>query len=898
MSLSDAYTAADARDTYFDWNRKQFSRLEGYAGAEKLSLIRLLPLLFQLNDRALPGYAGEDIPMGVYGYTPSSDEISAARGVNSKFSFTQQSVIRYPAIDAIFVQHQVLDNRLRCWLFCREDLNLTQLDELLEKIQKTSRWYRSRGIDIEFIQTSDEKFRRFRFRELDYENLPLYLEQFYSEAILLAGKYPAWWLVPVEEEVNYAGFLENIQQARLIDPGEILDLGSVSGVNEAALLSQAIKIAQRIKTQSELCLIELVMLDTISRNLPGRAGIASRLKKSLYNDEHEKSLYQTVAEMMQDTFEAYPDSEHIMLPSRLISQLANSSAGLNAEIIQAFCGENYVQPVARKGVENIIAFMNLNKALLHEIRKLYVHILDRYRGQPDQADDKVLSHALNVQSSLSDSADRVPLYNSRDIDNLVLDKIQLRHDIGDDGESRWALVIRLSEAVEKTIEGFTSLVGLLAWCWLNRMINHSTQVSVECPRQQVKQTEVRHIMEVLMHQLDPLKVAMVSTSELNKPVRAVQSLIFINLTSNTTIRRQTLTENDDPLSFGEASENLMSHCEQLIINSWGDVYTRTYSGNAAIINCLCEWTHGVAPGRRNRPAGLYFSGYGAGNSTHISQRLDEVYQNIIEYFYDSREVEGRFIVCLGSDYYVVSVNAGELVANRLGDERKMFNYLEAPLSHFQSTELERLAYTAHPLKQIYKQNQADVVQVFYQLAGRHCYTWVLDEHGSLFRTMQERFERDGYILHWLYFYKNISQRLKKISYQEREVPKIEITHIVINRLGEVDFVPVSAASVTAEKHFYDVGLRISGSDEGDRLDVTLDGVEFPYEKYQQAALAECVKVLKSRIQKQGRQSIYVTDINVPLRLYNVSDREQIQFSHILRFKRSFERRIHHLVEEL
>jgi len=107
-----------------------------------------------------------------------------------------------------------------------------------------------------------------------------------------------------------------------------------------------------------------------------------------------------------------------------------------------------------------------------------------------------------MRSFLSDNPDRVPIYNNRDSADIVLDRIQIKHEVSKEVD-KWSLVLLASEGNEKTIEGFSNLLALLSWCWLNRLVNRLTQVSISCPLQEVKQTEARYMLDILMHDVNP-----------------------------------------------------------------------------------------------------------------------------------------------------------------------------------------------------------------------------------------------------------------------------------------------------------------------------------------------------------------------------------------------------------
>lgn len=887
---------ADSREAFFRWNKKQYSSMSQRLDVEKVHLIHFIPLFLHLNHRLLPGYSGNDVPVGVHGYIPEKSLLYEARKLNNKFRYEREAAPGRAAIDAIYFQQQIIDDRCFCWIFCSENLNDRQFHEILLKADRLSRWYIARNCKIIFIVTSEKKFRLDIKKHATDIDVAFFVEQFYAESVLLAGKYPVWWLVPVDNEPDYDACVANMLEVRFVDRSEFIDIGNISNLMPDVFLDSALRLMQNSKRSKELCLIELLMLDSKSLHWPEMDGVAYRIKNNLYHGVENKSPLEHFADILHECFASIKNKQHISSPLRLLSSLKNMRTKLSHQLIDAFIGDSYAQPVELKGLDKVISILNTNKSISSEIKDIFSNILSQYSDRIDQqkADTKLTVLGQNMLESLTQSSNRVPVYNTDDVLMPVLDRILIKHEIQNKAESLWSLNIVMSEENEKRVEGFSSLLGLLAWSWLNNIVNVATQVSIDCPLQQVKQTEARYVLDVLMHRLNPSLIKNIPASALKKPAIPVSAILVVNFMVNDS-EVPDIEEDDDPLSYGYDQQNLLVHCEILEVDSWGEVHTHSYNGNSAALKCICEWTHQAPIGTRNKPEPVYFSGYGPGNSTYMAQRIQQVYENMLEYFYDSGCFDGRFIVLLASNYYVITANDGQLTSKKIGDVSTMFRFLESPLAEFQSTEFERLAYTEHPLKEIYRQNKPNVVQVFFQVINRTCYSWVLDEKGSLFKDIETTFNRHSYLGHWLNLYKNISERLKKISYQERELPSLEIMQVSLNRLGAYQFEQINSGDILDDINFFQLGMSIVGHADGDQLSLSCDGRKYDFASLQQAVIPECVKDIKAVMRRRGWSPVYVTDIDVPLRLYNVSQRDDIQVSHILKFKRSFERRIRKLL---
>jgi adenylate cyclase class 1 len=554
-------------------------------------------------------------------------------------------------------------------------------------------------------------------------------------------------------------------------------------------------------------------------------------------------------------------------------------------------------PEHQRAQLDTVGFINLYRALFQEIRQAFSHIITlyNYHGQDDEQQQKLNGLARNMMVYLSDSDDRVCIYNTRNMAEFILGRIMLRQSPAQDDNRLWQLVMETEEGNERILGDFSNLLSLVAWAWLNRIVDSATQVSIDCPSRMVRQVDARHVLEVLIQQIDPDELVNISEQVFQKPSSVRTSLLFTHLVAGEDYRQRMEADNDiDPLLY-ETTDDLVVNCEQLIINNWGDAHVRRYRGSQGILQCLCDWMQATAGDAGGVPEPIQCYGYAAGISTFWAQRIEQLFAEIVEFFHGENNRNGRFIVRMGPEYYMLEFANDTLQPRRIGNEAALFKFLELPNEEFRPYGMERYALTETPLRALFERNRPGVVQVFFQLRNRYCHTWVLDEKGSLWRQQQRWFDRSSYVAHWLYLMRNIRNRLKRINYQNRELPSMEIQQIIGNQLGGLDFHAIGAEAVSVERGFFDVHLSVVGEEQGDRLSLSCDGREFGYQQFGEKAMAECVQYITARIAGEGPGPVYITDIDVPLRLYGVAERDAIQVSHFLKYIRTIENRLNQMV---
>ncbi len=892
---------ADVRQAFARWNQAQLQRmLEDYS-TEQQAALQLIPLIFHINHRLLPGYNGPDTPAGIYGYKPEKDVIELGRQFNRRFNYQQERVLKNAIIDAVYLQQDFIHKQLTLWLIHFPGLKPEQFHELNDKLQRVAAWLRNRDIHCHTHLLSAEQLASLEVDKLaqDVRVPALFIDQFYLQARCLAGKYPAWWLVPAHEEAKYARALQRIVDAMFVNPDEFIDLGAISVEEPRQLLEQASVETHHLYEAPEICWLKLVVLSTRFNHWPSVDSPASRLKLAIVDQSSAAELTpeSVCLALVEDLLEAPEDTIAAAEMQTLLMQLQQLPEDSISPLV-ARLAQMHLQhaPLQHRKKTELAGMMNGLQALFQHIGELFSRMLFRYR-QIDDSEEHLptLTAAEAMLGYLKPTQERVAVYNTRLLPEMVIGRMILRFDPEHAPQQAWQLVLALDEVRERILGRFSNLLSLLAWALLNRLVDQGTQISIDHPSRMVKQIEARQVLETLLQRLDVEALLHPREKLFEQDNRPQQALVFSHLTASEEYQQRMASDTAfDPLLFGSEDELTVS-CEQLVLHSWGDVQVRQYTGNLGVLQCLCDWLSTGDADAGRQPGDLHSYGYSAGISTFWSQRIEQIYADLQQFFYSDGHWSGRFVVRMGPEYFLIESQDTTLGVGRVGTEQQMLARLERASDQFKTTGIERFAFSDMPLGSIYKRNRAGVVQIFFQLLNRQCRTWVLDEQGSLWYQQQLWFDRSSYIAHWLYVMRNLRTRLKKISYQQRELPGLEIFHLSNNALGVLECHPVGSESITAERGFIDVQLTVDVVDDQDRVSLICDGHLFDYGRYGDRVLDEAVRYIRGRFGRQGLQPVYVTDIEAPLRLYGVENREQIQVNHFLRYKRNIEQRLYQLL---
>jgi len=853
-------------------------------------------------DGVCPGLLLPDTLCGIYDYKPDRAVIIEAKKINNRFSYDDKSILNNPPIDSVFIQRPVFGEKIIIWVVASSTLAYEHKKDIENKLSRVITWLKTRELNVQgYMLSADQFFESSLFHKLDsgFASAALFLDCFYAESFLMAGKYPVWWLVPPEKEINYDEFVAHINQARYVNVEEYINLGCTGGVVQSEILDQSVSIAFSAHKDPESTWLKLLLLEKKQRLLPALEGVAWRLKNIIYaaakNAPSTSSvdLYKLLLqESMNDLSVAVYD--HAIPLNKLVIFLWPNIDSRSKQLLMALSGNNaQLRQPPKSNVTDVVMYLNLHKALFSEIRLVYEIIFSNYEQNAGE-DESVSQLAKNIQLFLTDSDNTVSIVNTRSNANVIQNRIIIRHNVANE---QWTLSIELGGDEERKVSTFNSLLSLISWAWLNRIVDQSSQVSVDCSLRLVKQIEARYALEVLIQRVDPDVISNISRQALEYPVHPVYSLLFFNLLISESFRQRIadMTDLDDPLNFGDHSESLLTNCEQLIVDSWGGVEVRQYSGNEGVLQCLCEWTQHAPLSAMKLPMPLQPFGYASGESTYLAQRVEQVYDELIQYFYQRKQHQGRFIVRVSAEYYFVEAENDSLVSQKLGSEQKLLEYLGLPNDEFRSFAMDSQSMVETPLHFIAEFNKPDVIQLFFRLSNVYVETYLMDEKGSLWVHKQLWYGKTSYITHWFLFIRNIHKRLKKINYQDRELPLLEINQITNNQIGALEIYPVGTEALDGNSDFINIKVAVNSQSEGEQINLSCDGIKFESSEYAEKVFEECASYLKTKMTNEGRRFIFVTDIDVPLKFYGVESRDAIQVSHFLRYKGNIEKQLARLL---
>ena len=276
------------------WNRQAFLRFNQFrldrtyqslSSRDRLVFL-VIPRLLHINQEGLPGYINEDVPCGIHNFNLDRESQMAAETLfpniilrrNKNFSPFIHSMLIMGSVGSIAqTQKSDLDYTLIVNKTSLSDDALALLRRKLDLIQDWT--WTEYHLETHFFINDYNEFRDNRFGESDSESTgsaqaKILKEEMFRTMIILAGKIPFWWIVPVHtKDTNYESLLQLVNSSQtLLNRDEFLDLGNVEDISDGEFFGGSIwalikSFKSPFKTLLKMGLLENYMFDETQSNL-------------------------------------------------------------------------------------------------------------------------------------------------------------------------------------------------------------------------------------------------------------------------------------------------------------------------------------------------------------------------------------------------------------------------------------------------------------------------------------------------------------------------------------------------------------------------------------------------------------------------------------------------------
>ncbi|MFO7604248.1 MAG: class I adenylate cyclase [Gammaproteobacteria bacterium] len=791
------------KERFFAINKKRLARTRADMGIREQEFLELLPFCFHSNHPLLPGYVAKDAPAGIPDYTPSSLALQLSKRMARSFTYKKRAYRQYD-IHAIYLMGSTGTiaysdkSDLDIWVCYDSQLSRDQVEVLANKARAVERWAQAMEVDANIFLVDPEQFKQGLHGPLSKESSGsalhyLLLEEFYRTSVLIAGRYPVWWLVPPDQERDYDAYVEDIRTKRYIHSREHIDLGGLQHIHAEEFYGATLWLLYKGINSPYKSVLKTLLMEAYASEYPGIDLLGTTYKRAIYNGEEDADLLDPYV-MMLNKVETYLQAQQ--QPDRL--QLVRESFyfKVNEPLSQEKAGPPHWR---RQRLAKLVQGWQWTPAQLYtldthndwkirkvseERRKLITELTRSYRFLSDFARNYAGSMNLIRQSDLNvlgrklyaafeRKAGKIEILYKGITENLLETHLSFHRRQGEDGRHYWlafsGLVTEEEAAAASPLKRTYNVMELLSWCYFNKLVDRTTVIALYTQGGDLHEKELRYIVEH-MEKLLPHRIFNdVDIYDLRQPPRIASMATFINVGfdpfSRHSKRGDHLTsDRTDALKYGGRLENLALVIDFVIITTWQEVLTLHYSGVDGLIRCLSAYFQWTPPSSGRRPPKINAFSFSCYRGVSIARRIEQLFEDVVRCFYDSEHPEAMcYVLGVEWDYLLLRMDKDILHYERAPSMEGLLSHLSQPRAQFVKTVFDVEALSKDVLPLIYEQNRAGEVQFFYFVKDELVYIYVLDEKGALFYQQREFHDVATLLGNFQKFFDVIHNRLQFIT---------------------------------------------------------------------------------------------------------------------------------------
>ncbi len=735
--------------------------------------IKLLSLLFHINHPMLPGYVNSETPAGLSDFSPSNEQLRIAKTISRSFAYQRRARRRY-MIHGIYLMGSMGSiahtdqSDFDIWLIHDPQLDAKQRNALSAKASLLEAWGDELGLEVHFFVMDVDSFRRGDRAALSHESSGttqqrLLLEEFYRTGILIAGRYPLWWLVPPEHESDYRNYANRLLKNRFINEHDCLDFGGMQQISVAEFFSAAHwQLFKGIESPYK-AVLKILLMEAYAREYPDIKWLCQEAKAAIYGgctdlaklDPYVR-LYLRVEQYLLERgepnrLELARHCFYFKTEQSLSHKRSSKKESWKAELLLSLSKEwnwdqeSFVLLDTRDSwkIDRVIEERN---RLVQELSYSYRLLTSfaREHAQEHRVDPAELNLlGRKLYAALERRPGKIEHLNPGISKNMLEEQLTLHLLTRKDEGDIWFLYrgeINESERdYHKPLKTSTGLVELLTWCHVNQITSRDTHFRLypeTCP---ITAADIRALLGTLRTLCPTNRQPHVPLTALANMPYVVSCVLFVNVGQDPMAHlvkrgKQLTSSRCNPLSFGAMHTSLLCNLEQLITTSWGELLVVRHNGKAGLLDGICQYlvlAMQVSPGMPQPVVNA--RGFSSNRASSIAQRVEQVYQDIYLNFSQARSgLDSRYIIQIDDNYYLIQRHEKEFTWFEMDDLPALLEELGQPLSHYRPTVIDPQTLMDSPIPTVLQQNRPDQIQLFFYTARGYTDLYILDEQGALF----------------------------------------------------------------------------------------------------------------------------------------------------------------------
>ncbi|PLY12434.1 MAG: hypothetical protein C0631_16965 [Sedimenticola sp.] len=753
-------------------HRERLRRIEEELRPSQRIFIDLLPLLFHINHPMLPGFVTTDTPAGIPDYNPSQALIRSAKKLGRSFAYEKRARRRYNILGLYLMGSigsiaHTEGSDLDIWLCHDPKLGSRERAMLQEKAGKIEHWATELGLEAHIFLIDVDAFMQGQRDTLSHESSGstqprMLLEEFYRTGVILAGRYPLWWLIPPDQEENYRQYADMLIEKRFVDPLDILDFGGLETLPAEEFFGSAHWQLYKGIESPYKSILKLLLIEAYAQDYPNIDWLCQEAKTVIYQGDADVDSLDPYI-LMYRRVERYLTSVnadtrldlarrcfYFKTEQQLSAKPAGRRANWKRDLLRQLVDEwgwpegklNILDEREQWKIDRVLEERN---RLVRELTHSYRLLTDFARtfGDSGKIDPKELGLlGRKLYTALEKRPGKVDSINPGISKNLLEESVSLHHTATPDGGGGWFLYLgEVNEEqalVTSPIKSTSSLIEMLTWCHLNQIVNHRTVLYLYPKQGPVTRDEVQEILKTLGQAGLGGSLSEIPIGQLNAPPYALSFSLFINIGHDPMEHlskqgKQLTTQRNDALSFGGAHTSLIEQIDQLTHTSWGETLILHYEGSKGLLESLCHYLRlTLLANPSHQPPAVRAHSFSSIRSRGIIQRTEALFADVTATFIE-QGLECRYLLQADDLFYMLQRKAESFSFFPVESQEELMEILAEDHQIYRPLVIDKLTLTGTPLPVIYQHNRAEQIQVFYHPRKNGIDLYILDETGALFQ---------------------------------------------------------------------------------------------------------------------------------------------------------------------
>ncbi len=926
-------------------NRERLARTHSALRDKQSAFLEILPLLFHVNHASLPGFITKDTPAGISEYRPGDKTIATVKRFARTFNQKRRALLRYD-IFSLFLMGSggtvayTKKSDFDIWICYNKEITGQRLEELRQKGLAIEQWAAaSFDLEVHFFLVEPESFSQGVHEDMSAESSGsaqhfLLMEEFYRTGLVLAGRYPIWWLVPPDEEANYKNYTAMLRRKRFISDSEAIDLGPMAGVPTEEFFGAALWQLYKSIDSPYKSALKLMMMEAYAYEYPNVELLCHRFKKAIYEGEvnlDQLDPYIILYKKIEDYLLGREETERLELIRRCFYFKVNEPLSVvkrrldddwRRELMLTITkswewSPAYLEMLDSRSKWKIDRVLNERNVLVKALTFSYQFLSDFARRHAQLV--SISQHDLNIlgrklYAAFERKAGKVEIVNRGISQNLWESHLTFYRATKTNEDEAWLLYtapLNVAEARrDRPLRRSHSLIELLAWCHFNTLLDDTTVLAMHSEDGSVTPREVKEMLFCFQRLFPADKLLKTDMNDFASGGKAVKVAVFINLGVDPMLEytkqgKHLMSGRTDALRYGGLGENLAVSFDLITVTNWKEVLTSRYTGVDGLLACLRDYLRWAPVAKNETPPEISAQCFSFGRGLSIRQRIEELFRDVASSFYGEQGNSNvRYVLAVENAYYVLSLENKSLNYDRVNTYQGLIQKLAMGNATYCPVVIDRHALNNTVLPAVFSVNKPRVIQMCYEVIGKSANVYILDERGSLCYQRMTMVDRRMLIYHFNTFFRSVLHRqYYEVTTEEgnsSEVEGIEYYEIIRRDRGK-QVVMAKKEAITQCPINSGMTVQVIGEARKEEPGFTIycDDKEFSSIEHGRELFREAAQYVFSKRKSGDRYPIYITDMDLPPALLGGDvTHGNVQTIHVLNYKKRIEKQLNDALAQI